>query len=83
MSSALGRVLIAQSVISCFISDQLIFIETLCVPKREKRRRQEQMRANRDWLISGARELERDYRFNPVTKTAFEGASLPFQSIKS
>jgi len=35
MSSALGRVLIAQSVISCFISDQLIFIETLCVPKRE------------------------------------------------
>ena len=72
MSSALGRVLIAQSVISCFISDQLIFIETLCVPKREKRRRQEQMRANRDWLISGAREL---YRFNPVTKTAFEGAS--------
>ena len=44
MSSALGRVLIAQSVISCFISDQLIFIETLCVPKSE-RRRQEQMRA--------------------------------------
>ena len=53
-----------------------VFIETLCVPKREKRRRQEQMRANRDWLISGARELlGSETRFNPVTKTAFEGAS--------
>ena len=43
---------------------------------REKRRRQEQMRANRDWLISGAKELlGSETRFNPVTKTAFEGAS--------
>ena len=76
MSSALGRVLIAQSVISCFISDQLIFIETLCVPKRETTTSRTD--EGEPWLVDQRRQralMGARLDFNPVTKTAFEGAS--------